>query len=109
MASFKPLEEYLILASIEKALRDHGFTRDVTVTAFSISEKIAPVIDMIVEQRVAARNRPVPPPVPLPYPERLGSEKPECSQCGLVLEEVMHYVCASTKCPTGLGGPVCIS
>jgi spore coat polysaccharide biosynthesis predicted glycosyltransferase SpsG len=30
-----------------------------------------------------------------------------CSECGLVLEGVMGYVCNRRMCPTGLGGVWC--
>jgi hypothetical protein len=31
----------------------------------------------------------------------------KCRQCGLILGEVMMYVCHQPDCPCGLGGPTC--
>ena len=34
---------------------------------------------------------------------------PRCSLCQLELHPVMGYVCSRVDCPTGLGGPTCVS
>ena len=45
--------------------------------------------------------------IPQPYTPWQPQAKSQCSECGLVLEGIMGYVCGHPKCPTGLGGPMC--
>ena len=30
-----------------------------------------------------------------------------CGECGMDINQVMHYVCMNARCPTGLGGLRC--
>lgn len=33
--------------------------------------------------------------------------KNQCPKCGMILTDVMGYVCSSPDCPTGFGSPFC--
>ena len=55
---------------------------------------------------------PVIPPLPPDIPNGPADPNPVvaiCGQCGLNILQTMCYSCSHPRCPTGLGGPRCIS
>lgn len=48
------------------------------------------------------------PEVPWPY-DPFQQVSSHCVKCGIELSNLMMYVCVNPGCPTGLGGPVCLT
>ena len=64
----------------------------------------------IIDRTIAVPYEPSTAPPSTPgylWPQLPQPTKPQCSACGLVLHEVMGYVCSRVPCPSGLGGPLC--